>query len=257
LANSPAPITKLRWICSVSRAGRGFIGVASELRYGVEHRQGQRQQGAGAGEILGAQAGLRGLVAGQGEFGGRAVRVRLARLHRALEQGELLGEFLTLEVMHAQVGERVGQQGARHRGRFGETDRLVQQRLRLEVLAGAAQGDREVQQRVDDQAGAVASGEAAHVQPHPLQLDRLRELPLRAQVGRVGVHHVVERAAIAELGGLHRLVEVGLRRGHVAGRRGGEGLLEQFERVRRRHDRPTMGRWAGRASPGRTPPAQR
>ena len=141
----------------------GDVGIAGELRHGFQHRQGLRQQGAGAGEILGPQAGLGGVVAGHREFAGRTVGVGFARLHRPFEQGELLGELLTLEVMHAQVGQRVGQQGARHRGRLGETDRLVQQCLGLEVLAGAAQGDYQVQQGVDDQAGTVAPREAAHV----------------------------------------------------------------------------------------------
>ena len=153
-------------------------------------------------------------------------------------------------MVHAQVDERVGQQGRRHRRGFSQADGLVQERLGLEVLAGAAQGDGEVQQGIDDQARAVAPREAAHVDAHPVQLDRLRELPLRPQVGRVGMHHVVERAPVAELGGLHRLVEVRLGRGHVAFGRRGQGLLQQFERVRRSHDRPTMARRPSPASPG-------
>ena len=47
-------------------------------------------------------------------------------------------------MVHAQVDERVGQQGRRHRRGFGQADGLVQERLGLEVLAGTAQGDGEV-----------------------------------------------------------------------------------------------------------------
>ena len=232
----------------------GDVGVAGQLGDRLEHGYRQGQQLAGPRVILDAQAGLGREVAGLGEFAGRASRVLFAHLRGALEQRQFLGELLPLAVMEAEVGEGVAEQRAgRHRRLFGQRHGLEQQGFGLEVVARRSQRQRQVHDRVDDDRRLVAAREPAHVEPHPVELDRLRELPLRPQVRRVGMHHVVERRPVAELRRLQRLFEVRLGRGHVAGPGRGQGVLQELDRVWLGHDPVIMASRPPPARKGRRP----